>query len=102
MTSRMRWRPCAMQPRSATALGESELLARAALAYEQVAWRAGLPGDPPAAYLLQRAMRHLPEGHAPLLAQLAGALARAFVYAGAADGGTGTGYPGDRHGAPTW
>ncbi len=68
----------------ATALGEPELSARAALAYEQVAWRAGLPGDPPAANLLQRAMRQLPDGHATLQAQLAGALARAFVYAGAA------------------
>ncbi len=37
----------------ATALGEPELFARAALAYEQAAWRSGLPGDPPAMSLLQ-------------------------------------------------
>ena len=67
----------------ATALGEAELSARAALAYEQVAWRGSLPGDPPAASLLQRAIRQLPEVNATLLAQVAGALARALVYAGA-------------------
>ena len=67
----------------ATALGEAELSARAALAYEQAAWRSGLPGNPPAASLLQRAMRQLPDDHATLQAQLAGALARALIYADA-------------------
>jgi DNA-binding NarL/FixJ family response regulator len=67
----------------ATALGEAELLARAALAYEHVAWRSALSGDPPSAYLLERAIRQLPRGHATLEAQLAGALARALIHAGA-------------------
>jgi DNA-binding CsgD family transcriptional regulator len=67
----------------ATALGEAELSARAALAYEHVAWRGGGHDDPPPRHLLERAMRQLPETYATLRAQVAGALARALVYAGA-------------------
>ncbi len=67
----------------ATALGEAELSARAALAYEQVAWRGRRQPAVPPTFLLERALRQLPETNAMLQAQVAGALARALVYAGA-------------------
>ena len=67
----------------AAALGESELCARAALAYEQVAWRNAQPADPRPRYLLERALQQLPETQAALRTQVAGALARALVHEGA-------------------
>ena len=80
--------PCALETlrdaaEVATALGEAELLARAALAYEHAAWRSGLPGDPPRRICWNGRYVSSQRGHATLQAQLAGALARALIYAGA-------------------
>ena len=83
-TIRAHWRRCAMPPNSRPRCGEPELCARAALAYEQVAWRDAQPADPPPRQLLERALRQLPEAHAAIRTQVAGALARALVHSGAA------------------
>src|SRR5262249_11508411 len=66
----------------ATAQGEAELLAQAALAYEQVSWRGARQGAVGPAFLLERALRQLPETNTLLRAHVAGALARALVYTG--------------------
>jgi len=68
---------------AASAWRMPELLARAALAYEQTAWRQGMPADPPPERLLERALQNLAEADVALRAQVTGALARALVYAGA-------------------
>jgi DNA-binding CsgD family transcriptional regulator len=67
---------------AASAIGDRELFARAALAYEQIGWRGDIHGGTPPQYLLEQAMRQLPESEATLRAQVAGALARAFLHAG--------------------
>jgi DNA-binding CsgD family transcriptional regulator len=67
---------------TASGLGEFEVSARAALAYELVSWLDGRPADPPAALLLERVLLELPASNATLRAQVAGALARAYLYAG--------------------
>jgi DNA-binding CsgD family transcriptional regulator len=69
----------------ASGLGDHELFARAALAYEQATWRSGNHGNVTPAYLLERALRQITESHATLRALVAGGLARALVQAGALD-----------------
>jgi hypothetical protein len=68
--------------KAANALGLPHLLADAALAHEQAAWRSGL-ADPPPGRLLEEALRQVPETESVLRARLAGALGRALLYAGA-------------------
>jgi DNA-binding CsgD family transcriptional regulator len=82
----------------ASALGEHELFAGAALAYEHATWdyvseratreqvteRGVMHVSTPPAYLLERALQQLPEAQATLRAQLMAGLARALWYAGAA------------------
>jgi DNA-binding CsgD family transcriptional regulator len=68
---------------AASAIGDHELFARAALAYEEIGWRGDIHSGTPPEYLLERAMRQLPETEATLRAQVAGALARALLHAGA-------------------
>ena len=68
---------------AASVVGEHEIFARAALVYEQVAWRGDSHGGTPPAYLLERALRQLSEAQATLRAQVAGGLARALLHAGA-------------------
>ena len=68
----------------ASVLAAPELCARAALAYEQAAWRSA-QFDPPPRRLLEQALRLLPEAHTAVRAQLLGAFARALVHEGAAD-----------------
>ena len=61
----------------ATALGEPKLCARAALAYEQAAWRNAEPADPPPRrQLLERALQQLNGAHAAIRTQVVAALAR--------------------------
>ena len=67
----------------ATILGDSEICARAALAYEQVAWRSAQRAQPPPRHMLERALGQLSETHAALRTQLVAALARALVHEGA-------------------
>jgi class 3 adenylate cyclase/DNA-binding CsgD family transcriptional regulator len=70
--------------KAAKNLGLPELLAQAALAYEQTAWRSGpLSPDPPPAQLLEEALRLAPDTKPILRARLAGALGRALLYANA-------------------
>jgi DNA-binding CsgD family transcriptional regulator len=64
-------------------LREAELCARAALAYEQTAWRSALRTDPPPRQPLQRALGLLDDSHAVLRTQVMSALARALVHDGA-------------------
>jgi DNA-binding CsgD family transcriptional regulator len=66
-------------------LGESELCARAALAYEQVAWRHAHPAVPPPRQLLEQALQQLRETHAAIRTQVVAALARALLHEGAAE-----------------
>jgi DNA-binding CsgD family transcriptional regulator len=67
----------------ATASGEVELSARAALAYEQAAWRGAMPAEPKPRYLLERALQRLGETQPAIRTQVVGALARALLYDGA-------------------
>jgi DNA-binding CsgD family transcriptional regulator len=67
----------------ASALGEAELCARAALAYEQAAWRGAIAADPKPRYLLERALQQLDETQPAMRAQVVGALARALLHDGA-------------------
>jgi DNA-binding CsgD family transcriptional regulator len=70
--------------KTASGLGLPEVLAQAALAYEQTSWRAGLfTPDPPPRRLLEEALREVPERKPALRARLMGALGRALLYAGA-------------------
>jgi DNA-binding CsgD family transcriptional regulator len=72
---------------AANTIGDHELSARAALSYENLGWRGDIRADihsgTSPAYLLERAMRQLPETETTLRAQVAGALARALRHAGA-------------------
>jgi len=68
--------------KAAGRLGLSDVLAQAALAYEQTSWRSGLLSpDPPPAQLLEEARREVPETKPALRARLSGALGRALLYA---------------------
>jgi DNA-binding CsgD family transcriptional regulator len=67
----------------AAASGESELYARAALAYEQATWRSLIPMDPKPGVLLKRALEQLSEAQAAIRTQVISALARALLYDGA-------------------
>jgi class 3 adenylate cyclase/DNA-binding NarL/FixJ family response regulator len=68
--------------KTAGQLGLPDVLATAALAYEQTSWRAGLfVADPPPRGLLEEALRQLPETKPALRARLSGALGRALLYA---------------------
>jgi DNA-binding CsgD family transcriptional regulator/tetratricopeptide (TPR) repeat protein len=68
----------------ARGLGLPEVLAQAALAYEQTSWRAGLLSpDPPPGQLLEEALREVPATKQTLRARLSGALGRALLYANA-------------------
>jgi len=69
--------------RSAGGLGLPDVLANAALAYEQAAWRSGLSPDLPSRRLLEEALREVPEAKLALRARLSGALGRALLYANA-------------------
>jgi class 3 adenylate cyclase/DNA-binding CsgD family transcriptional regulator len=72
--------------RAASELGLPDILAQAALAYEHAVWRtwqSGLYPDPPPSQLLEEALREIPETEPVLRARLAGALARALLYADA-------------------
>jgi DNA-binding CsgD family transcriptional regulator len=72
--------------KAAKALGSLDVLANAALAYEQTSVRSGLfSPDPPPGRLLQEALRRGPAMEPALRARLAGALGRALLYAGAED-----------------
>jgi DNA-binding CsgD family transcriptional regulator len=68
----------------ASGVGLDEVLAQAALAYEQTSWRSGiLSPDPPPRQLLEEALRDVPETKLALRARLSGALGRALLYANA-------------------
>ena len=69
----------------ATALGLSEMSARAAMAYEHVAWRDAKPPEPSPRYLLERALRQVAGDKPALAALVTAALSRALWYEGAAD-----------------
>src|SRR4051794_15357566 len=72
--------------KAAKALGLLDVLANAALAYEQTSVRSGLfSPDPPPGRLLQEALRRGPAMEPALRARLGGALGRALLYAGAED-----------------
>jgi predicted ATPase len=66
----------------AKALGSSEGLARAALGFEETAWRPGLPGDA-VVRLCEEAIMALGEGDSALKARVLGALTRALAFTGA-------------------
>ncbi len=68
-----------------SAIGDHELFARAALAYEKIGWRGDIHSGTPPQYFLERAMCQLPESEATLRAQVAGALARALLHTGASE-----------------
>jgi class 3 adenylate cyclase/DNA-binding CsgD family transcriptional regulator len=72
--------------RAASELGLPDILAQVALAYEHAVWRSWKSGfypDPPPSQLLEEALREIPETEPVLRARLAGALARALLYADA-------------------
>jgi hypothetical protein len=71
--------------RAAEGLGLPDVLAQAALAYEQAAWRSRLSPDPPPGRLLEAALRDVQQADPALHARLAGALGRALLYADAED-----------------
>lgn len=74
--------------KAARAMGLFEVLAQAALAYEQTSWRSRLVSlDPPPRRLLEEALREAPEAKPALRARLSGALGRALLYANAEDEG---------------
>jgi class 3 adenylate cyclase/DNA-binding CsgD family transcriptional regulator len=69
---------------AASRLGLPEILAQAALAYEQTSWRSGIFSlDPPPRQLLEEALREVPDIKPALRARLSGALGRALLYANA-------------------
>ena len=76
-------RTLAETAKAAGGLGLPDVLAQAALAYEQTAWRSRLFRDPPSRQLLEEALRQVPPTNSVLRARLAGALARALLYADA-------------------
>jgi DNA-binding CsgD family transcriptional regulator len=65
-------------------LGEVELAAHAALAYERAKWRNAKPADPPPQQLLQRVLQHLDSSDTALCVELEAALSRALLFDGAA------------------
>jgi DNA-binding CsgD family transcriptional regulator len=68
--------------KTASGLGLPEVLAPAALAYEQTSWRSGrLSTDPPPKQLLEQALQEVPDTQPALRARLSGALVRALLYA---------------------
>ncbi len=69
--------------KAAGELGLLDVLAQAALAYEQTAWRSAIFRDHRSRQLLEEALRQVPQTNSVLRARLAGALARALLYAGA-------------------
>jgi hypothetical protein len=70
--------------KAAKRLGLPEILANAALAYQQSSWRSGLLNpDPPPTQLLEEALDEVPETKPALRARLSGALGRALLYANA-------------------
>jgi DNA-binding CsgD family transcriptional regulator/plastocyanin len=70
--------------KAASGLGLHELLAQAALAYEQTSWRSGIVSpNPLPVQLLEEALREVPETTPALRARLSGALGRALLYANA-------------------
>lgn len=76
------YRDCAAAARTA---GAGELLAQAALGFEDAMLLTGAPRDPrgdPSAALLEEALRVLPGGDTALRARLLGGLARAVYFAG--------------------
>ena len=68
----------------ATELGLPELSARAAMAYERVAWRHAKGIEPPPRYLLERALLQVTGREPALAAQVTAALCRALWHEGAA------------------
>ena len=83
-TIREPWRRYARPLNWRRSCGESELCARAALAYEQAAWRDAAPAEPPPRQLLERALRQLNGAHAAIRTQVVAALARTLLHSGAA------------------
>jgi DNA-binding CsgD family transcriptional regulator len=71
----------------AKTLGSPEGLARAALGFEETAWRPGLPGDA-AVRLCEEALMALGEGDSALKARVLGGLTRALAFTGAFAQGT--------------
>jgi len=69
--------------KAASRLGLPDVLADAALAYEQAAWRNSSSPDPSPGALLREAFRQVPETERALRARLTGALGRALLYANA-------------------
>jgi DNA-binding CsgD family transcriptional regulator len=69
----------------ATALNLPELSARAAIAYEHVAWRLAPRTEPPPRLLLERALRQVTGREPALAAEVTAALCRALWYEGSAD-----------------
>jgi tetratricopeptide (TPR) repeat protein len=69
--------------KAAKGLGLPDVLASAALAYEQTSWRSGLFSPDPPGRLLEDALREVPPTDTTLRARLVGALARALLYSGA-------------------
>jgi len=69
--------------KTASGLGLEDVLAQAALSYEQAAWRSALSLHPPPRQLLEEALCQVQQTASALQAQLAGALGRALLYGGA-------------------
>ena len=65
----------------ARTLGAPEVLARAALGFQEARWRPGLPGEP-AVRLLEEALHALPEIDSALRARVMAGLASALAYTG--------------------
>ena len=70
----------------ARALGDDELLARAAIGFEETCWRPAIH-DAGAVELLEEAAEALPDGDSPLRARVLGGLARARTLGGDPDRG---------------
>jgi class 3 adenylate cyclase/DNA-binding CsgD family transcriptional regulator len=69
--------------KAASGLGLQDILAQAALAYEQTMWRSRLSSDPPPGQLLEEALHKVPASDPALRARLSGALGRALLYSNA-------------------
>jgi DNA-binding CsgD family transcriptional regulator len=76
-------RTLAETAKAACGLGLSDVLAQAALAHEQAAWRSAIFDDRGSRRLLEEALRQVPRTDSVLRARLAGALGRALLYADA-------------------
>ena len=97
----MRWRPSRRRRRSRASLETAELLARAAIGYEEACWRPGFV-DQGVVDLLEEAAAALGDESSELRVGLLGGLARALDFQGDHERGGDRAHERDRDGPASW